>query len=78
MLRGLPGIQHKSVKLACTILRNISTPGMHSKVLHSRHALQGPSIFGMDQPTSSSGSAPHHVLHVVHLAYLDEMQDASV
>jgi hypothetical protein len=60
MLQGLPGIRHKSVKLACTILQSTSTPSIHSKVL--------PSL----------GSAPHLILHVVYLAYLDEMQDVSV
>jgi hypothetical protein len=60
MLRGLPKIRLKSVKLACIVLRSISTPSIHSKVL------------------SSSCSAPHHILHEVYLAYLDEMQDTSV
>ena len=64
MLRGLPGIRHKSVQLACTVLVNTSTPGMHhlqdrSTKHHLRVWLQ------------------HLVLPVVHLAYLDEMQDAS-
>jgi hypothetical protein len=35
MLWGLPEIRHKSVKLACTVLRSISTPSIHSKVLPS-------------------------------------------
>jgi hypothetical protein len=35
MLRGLPGIQHKSVQLAYTVLLNISTSDMHSRVLPS-------------------------------------------
>jgi hypothetical protein len=69
MLQRLRGIRHKIVTLACTVLR---------KHLHSMLALEGPSIFGRDPPTPSLGSAPHHVLHVVHLAYLDEIQDASV
>jgi hypothetical protein len=69
MLRGLPGIRLKSVKLACTVLRNISTPRMHLGFLPSS---------GWIHLTPSSGSAPHLVLHVVHLAYLYEMQDASL
>jgi hypothetical protein len=64
MFRGLPGIRHESVKLACTVL--------------TMSPLQGPSILGMDPPTPSLGSAPHHVIYVVHLAYLDEMQNTSV
>jgi hypothetical protein len=65
MLRSLPGIRLKSVKSACTVLRNISTPCMHLRILPS---------LGWIHQTPSSGLAPHHVLHVVHLAYLDEMQ----
>jgi hypothetical protein len=63
MLWGLPVIRHESDKLAFTVL--------------TTSPLQGPSIFGLDSPTPSLGSAPHHVLHVVHLTYLDEMQDAT-
>jgi hypothetical protein len=69
MLRSLPEIRLKSVKLACTVLRNISTPCMHLGVLSSS---------GWIHRTPSLGSTPHHVLHVVHLAYLDEVQNASV
>jgi hypothetical protein len=67
MLRDLLGIRHESVKLACTVLTmsplQACTPGS----FHLR----------MDPPTPSSGSAPHLILHVVHLAYLDEIQNAS-
>jgi hypothetical protein len=69
MLRGLPGIRLKSVELACTILWNISTPRIHLGVLPSS---------GWIHRTPSFCLALHHVLHAVHLAYLDEMQDASV
>jgi len=32
-----------------------------------------------DRSINTIGSAPsHHVLHAIHLTYLDEMQDASV
>jgi hypothetical protein len=69
MLRGLPGI--KSVQLACTVLENISTPGMYSR---------GPSIFGIDPPNIifrfGSNITPS-VPHMVHLVYLNEIQDAS-
>jgi hypothetical protein len=62
MLRGLPGIRLKSVKLAYTILRNISTPCMNLRTLLSS---------GWIHQTPSSGFAPRHVLHMVHLAYLN-------
>jgi hypothetical protein len=67
MLRGLLGIRLKSVKLACTVLRNISTSCMHLRVLPFlgwiyQHHLR---------------LAPHHVLHVVHLAYQDEVQQCT-
>jgi hypothetical protein len=65
MLRGLPGIRLKSVKLACTVLRNISTPGMNLRILLSS---------GWIHQTPSSGSAPHHVLHAFQLAYINEVQ----
>jgi hypothetical protein len=64
MLWGLLRIRLKLVKLACTVLRNISTPRMHLGVLPSS---------GWIHRTPSLGSTPHHVLHVEHLAYLDEM-----
>jgi hypothetical protein len=52
MLRGLPGIRLKLVKLACTVLWNISTSGI---------ALQAPFIFGMDPPSTifRFGSTSH-------------------
>jgi hypothetical protein len=68
MLRGLLGIRLKSEFVRRNFL------GDQSPIYH----LSGPSIFGMDLPTPFSGLAPHHVLHVVNLAYLDDMQDASV
>jgi hypothetical protein len=68
MIQGLPGIRLKLVKLACTSLRNISTLGMHSRRLPSS---------GWIHQAPPSGSAPHLILHMVHLAYLDEMKNAS-
>jgi hypothetical protein len=68
MLWGLPGIRHELVRLACTVL--ITSP--------LQACTPAPFILGMDPPTLSLGSAPHHVLHMVHLAYLDDMQDANV
>jgi hypothetical protein len=63
MLHNLLGIRLKSVKLVYRL-----------EHLYSMYALKGSSIFGMDPPTPSLGSTPHHVLHMVHLAYLDEVQ----
>jgi hypothetical protein len=68
MLWGLPVIRNELVKLACTVLMmsplQACTPG-------SFHLWDG-------FTNTISVSAPHHVLHVMHLAYLDEMQDASL
>ena len=68
MLRGLPGIRHKVSSVSLHHLGDIFALGMHSR---------GPSIFGIGPPTPSSGSTPSSHAScpcVVHLAYLDEMQ----
>jgi hypothetical protein len=64
MLRGLPGSDTSQRLSEETLLASIP----------STYHLFGPSIFGMDPPTPSSGLAPRQVLHVFQLAYLNEMQ----
>jgi hypothetical protein len=64
MLSGLPGIRLKSEFVRRTRLASIP----------SIYHLSGPSIFGMDPPTPSSGLAPPLILHVLQLAYLNEVQ----
>ena len=68
MLWGLPGIRHKSVQLACTVL-------VTSQVLALALSFQ---LRDRSIKHSLRVWLQHHILSVMHLAYLDEVQDASV
>jgi hypothetical protein len=68
MLRGLPGI-----RLKLEYVRRNSL-GEHPLIYH----WSGPSIFGMDPPTPSSGLVSQKVLHVLQLAYLMRCNNAYV
>jgi hypothetical protein len=67
MLWGLPRIQHKSAKLACTVLVTSSILALAE------------SFYLLDRSTKHRLWVwlQYHILHVVRLAYLNEMQDAS-
>ena len=68
MLRGLPGIRHKSVQLACTVMVTSQVLALvQSFHLRDRSIKRRLQVW-----------LQHLILHVVHLAYLNEMQDACV